>query len=56
VAYYCRKGVFEEIVKSHETSVAAEEWIRSLRARHDVAVDEAAPARVAAELRRRARP
>jgi hypothetical protein len=56
VAYYCRKGVFEEIIKSPETAAAAEEWIRSLRARHDVAVDESAPARLAARLRRRSRP
>jgi hypothetical protein len=56
VAYFCRKGVFEEKVKSPEMSAAAEEWVRSLRARHDVDVDEAALARVVAELRRRARP
>jgi hypothetical protein len=56
VAYFCRKGVFEKAVASPETSAAAEEWIRSLRARHDVEVDEAALARVVAELRRRARP
>ncbi|MEE8640042.1 MAG: peptidylprolyl isomerase [bacterium] len=56
VAYFCRKGVFEGTVTSPETSAAAEEWIRSLRARHDVEVDEAALARVVAELRRRARP
>ncbi len=53
VAYFCRKGVFEERVKSPEISAAAEEWVRSLRARHDVEIDEAALARVAAELRRR---
>ncbi|MEE9456841.1 MAG: peptidyl-prolyl cis-trans isomerase, partial [bacterium] len=56
VAYFCRKGVFETVVTSPETSAAAEEWIRSLRARHDVDVDEAALARVVAELRRRVRP
>lgn len=56
VAYFCRKGVFERAVASPETSAAAEEWIRSLRARHDVAVDGAALARVAAGLRRRAGP
>ncbi len=54
VAYFCRKGVFEGAVTSPETSAAAQEWIRSLRARHDVAVDEAALARVAAGLSRRA--
>ncbi len=53
VAYFCRKGVFEEMVKSPEISAAADEWVRSLRARHDVEVDEAALARVVAELRRR---
>jgi hypothetical protein len=56
VAYFCRKGVFEKAVTSPGTSAAAEEWIRSVRARHDVEVDEAALARVVAELRRRARP
>jgi len=56
VAFYCGKAVFEETVKSPETSAAAEEWIRSLRARHKVTVDDAALARVAAALRRRSRP
>jgi hypothetical protein len=56
VAYYCRKGVFGEIIKSPETAAAAEEWIRSLRAGHDVAIDESALARLAIRLRRRSRP
>jgi len=51
VAYFCRKGVFEETVRSPEVSAAADEWLKSLRARHDVAVDEAAFARVVARLR-----
>lgn len=51
VAYFCRKGVFERTVTSPETSAAAEEWLRSLRARHEVVVDDGALARVAADLR-----
>jgi hypothetical protein len=51
VAYFCRKGVFEETVRSQEVSAAAEEWLASLRARHDVVVDEAAFAQVVARLR-----
>ena len=53
VAHFCRKGIFEEKVKSPGISAAAEEWIRSLRARHDVEINEEALARVVAELRRR---
>jgi len=52
VAYFCRKGVFEKIVRSPEVSAAADEWLASLRARHDVEIDEAALAQVAADLRR----
>lgn len=51
VAYFCRKGVFEETVRSPEVSAAADEWLASLRARHDVVVDEAALAQVVARLR-----
>ncbi len=51
VAYFCRKGVFEETVRSPEVSAAADEWLASLRARHDVVVDEAAFAQVVARLR-----
>jgi hypothetical protein len=51
VAYFCRKGVFEETVRSPGVSAAADEWLASLRARHDVVVDEAALAQVAARLR-----
>lgn len=54
VAYFCRKGVFERTVTSPETSAAAEEWLRSLRARHEVVVDDGALARVATDLRRAA--
>jgi parvulin-like peptidyl-prolyl isomerase len=56
VAYYCRKGVSEEILLSPETAAAAEEWLASMRARHDVVVDEAALAEVAARVREKPRP
>ncbi len=52
VAYFCRKAVFEKIVRSPEVSAAADEWLASLRARHDVEINGAALAQVAADLRR----
>jgi hypothetical protein len=51
VAYFCRQAVFEETARSPAVSAAADEWLASLRARHDVVIDAAAVARLAAELR-----
>ncbi len=52
VAYFCRKALFEETIRSPAVSDAADEWLRSLRARHEVVVDDSALASVAADLRR----
>lgn len=52
VAYFCRKGVFQGTVESAEISAAAEAWIRSMRTRHGIAIDDAAAAKVAARVRR----
>jgi len=53
VAYLCRKRVWEERLASAEVTAAAEAWIRALRAKHEVVVEEDVLAAVAAEVRRR---
>ncbi len=50
-AYRCRNEVYAGRIQSPETAAAADEWLESLRVRHTVVVDDAAAARVAAELR-----
>jgi len=49
--YRCRNEVYAGRIQSPETAAAADAWLESLRARHTVVVDDAAAARVAAELR-----
>jgi hypothetical protein len=53
VAYMCQKRVREERLSSPEVTAAAEGWIRTLQAKHEVVVDEEALAAAAAEVRRR---
>lgn len=55
VAYFCRRDRYRATIESPEVSAAAEEWLREMRARHEIEVDDAALAQVAAELERRAR-
>ena len=49
--YRCRNEVYAARVQSPETAAAADAWLGSLRARHEVFVDDAAAARLAAALR-----
>jgi hypothetical protein len=53
-AYRCRNEVYAARIRSPEMSAAAAAWLESLRARHTVVVDDAAAARVAAEIRKAA--
>jgi hypothetical protein len=55
VAYFCRRNRYRITIESPEVSAAAEEWLRGMRARHEVVMDDEALSRVAAELERRAR-
>jgi hypothetical protein len=50
-AYRCRTEVYAARVQSPETAAAADAWLESLRAKHEVVVDDAAAARLAAALR-----
>jgi hypothetical protein len=53
VVYHCRKEVFAARLTSPETLAMTEEWMNTLKARHDVVLNEDAIGRVVAELRER---